>query len=651
MRQLLVIAVLLVPLSAQAQILQSGPIVSGHVIKSPASNVGNDAGGAANGPSGANATELGLTKPNGAPNGPPPFSVNDGPTDSTSGWHSLTVDINPTTGVIFDAEPHGAASPVNGYTFRLNGINYPFPGAGNGNAIMPTSPAITAGHQLKAGGSTTISDAGIQLGINVTDPTYGADPTGIADSTTALQAAFTAAATSLNRAVFFPSGTYRWTSALNASGITVSCQGNNNTFLLFDDTSGTADGMTIGHSTFNMDDCNYDRKQNGSAGALLHFTDSFWSSVYNNRFTGGHAWDIITVDSSAVEPNEIFVHDNITSTFLHDFVFLNSQNASFPVYDFHAHDNFSLSTGGNAMYEVAGYGQIELHGNTMGGAAYDVYIHTANAPSINVLSHISNNDLDVATTTSLYVSNQNDLQVTDNIIGGITLVNIGGAVFTGNQAACGSNTCPMLLQGVASLDFTGNRISGQNNPITIQPAGSTKSQDLHFDGNTWNYGTGSFLTFSGGAPAASNIRVSQMLEGAETLATFTTAPTNFRNMGDTGGPATPPTITTCTGVGATGTCAMATNSTAQRGTISINTAGNGEAGTGTITMLYNSIVGPTFSTCQLTPQNSSGFWSGPVSLIQQGTNTTSMTFIWVNAGSTPLTDAVQYNVEYACQGM
>ena len=485
--------------------------------------------------------------------------------------------------------------------------------------------------------------------INVRD--YGATGDGVADDTVALKAAIVAAQANPYRALLVPSGTYRFTDTLAVSSVSINCQGPNNTFLVFDDVSGTKDGMTIGQASFNMSGCNYDRKQNGTGGALFHFTDSYFSSIYNNRFDGPRAYNVITVDSAAVMPNTIFVHDNIVHNFVNDFVFLNSQNPSFPVNDFHAYNNFS-SSAGRAHYEVAGFGQIELHGNTMTGrSAYDVYINTLSGSTLCCgLSNFEDNDFDTATVRSLYVNNQGGLLLAGNILGAVSLIAVQGAVITGNEWSCGSTGCDILIKGSNAIIFSGNSISGQNNPITIQPNGLTPSIDLNFAGNTWLYGSGSFLTFSGVAPAAHNVTVLQALQGGETLATFTTPPTNFRNLGSTSGPDAPPTIAACTGVGAAGSCVLSPGATNEVGTVSLNTAGRGEGATGIVTIAYSAAVGPLGSTCTLTPQNSSGFWLAPVSVIQDGTTPRSMQFHWVNGRNAALSDGVQYNIEYTCRG-
>ncbi len=370
--------------------------------------------------------------------------------------------------------------------------------------------------------------------------TYGAQGDGIFDNTTAFQNAFNVAATNL-QAVFIPSGTWRFTGTLHAGNITILCQGNNNTFLVFDDGSTVGDGIQVGHSSFNMSGCNYDRKQAGTAGALLHLTDSYQVSVFNNEFPGPNAFNVVTIDSATHEPNTISVHDNLASNWINDFAFLNSQNASYPVYTDYFENN-KLTSAGHAFYELAGYGQINVTGGfATGGPTYSLYIHTVFDPSVNTLSYIKNVDFDNGL---MSISNFNGIHLVGNRIGSpITLVNDTGVEFMSNYMPCGSNTCPILMQGVVGLDWAANSITGQNNPITIEPNGGTASQDLNFSGS-WRYGTGSFLTFSG-SPVADNVKASVVLQGAETLANFGSQPTNFRNSGDSSGPSAPPTVECC----------------------------------------------------------------------------------------------------------
>ncbi len=66
----------------------------------------------------------------------------------------------------------------------------------------------------KMSGAQTFAQTSLGI-INITDPLYAADPTGAIDSSAAVTAAFTAAA---GRIVYFPTGTYKTTSATAISG-------------------------------------------------------------------------------------------------------------------------------------------------------------------------------------------------------------------------------------------------------------------------------------------------------------------------------------------------------------------------------------------------------------------------------------------------
>jgi len=509
-----------------------------------------------------------------------------------------------------------------------------------------------------------LADGGAQLGTNVT--ALGADPTGVNDSTTAIRNAITQALTTAQPSIFFPSGTYRFTDTITPGGsISVVCQGNNSTSLIFDDASGVKDGIKVGDFSFNFRGCNYVRKQAGTSGALIHLTDSNWVSIDHNRFdvnsdTCAHSpcplnWDVIFIDSAVVAPFEIAIHDNYYGNPIHDFVFSNSQHVLLPMYDLHIYHNYGFSNG-NAHYEMQGYGQFDLHDNAMCcGTLYDVYMNMASPinTSVNALSRFAGNDFDTVRGggTSVYIAHSNGMHFENNNVGAVTLLDDPGTMFNNNQAICGGS-CPWLIQGMVGGQFNNNRIHGSNNPITIQPNGAQQSQSLSFQNNEWLFSTGSFLTFNGGTPAADDIRVdgTHMAGNNEILATFTNAPTNWRATGDTSSQGVAVTFNTCTGVGATGTCnTFSPVGTMEAGAIVINTAGGGEAATGIIKMTYPGPLGPNGSVCNLTPQNGSGIWQDAMTLYQDGTTATSMQLHWSNNG-VALTDAKQYNIEFACRG-
>lgn len=74
---------------------------------------------------------------------------------------------------------------------------------------------------------------------------YGADTTGVTDSTTAIQSAITAATNAGSGTVFFPSGTYKISSALTIGVSSISLVGNGPSSTILSQTSTTANGITI----------------------------------------------------------------------------------------------------------------------------------------------------------------------------------------------------------------------------------------------------------------------------------------------------------------------------------------------------------------------------------------------------------------------
>ena len=157
----LTVGMLLAATSAQAQISQQGPTTPGHVLQSGGQNVAKDGGGAANAASGANITELGIVKPIGQANGAAPFSISDAPIDvSSGGWHTFSVDVNPTTGLLLDFEAFGSALalPMN---IKLNGVVYPFPGTGSGTVTSVTCGAGLSGGTITGVGTCLIPGGGV----------------------------------------------------------------------------------------------------------------------------------------------------------------------------------------------------------------------------------------------------------------------------------------------------------------------------------------------------------------------------------------------------------------------------------------------------------------------------------------------------------
>ena len=118
--------------------------------------------------------------------------------------------------------------------------------------------------------------------LNVKDPTFGAIGDGVADDTTAIQAAITAAST-LGKIIFLPPGTYKVSAALTITSNNVSIYGSGNSSII-SCSSTTADVFTIGNNVSEI--------------SGLNFRDfTIWSSVvksagyaFNNRIVTDSNW-------------------------------------------------------------------------------------------------------------------------------------------------------------------------------------------------------------------------------------------------------------------------------------------------------------------------------------------------------------------------
>ncbi len=125
----------LFPSLAFAQIQPSGNFTPGHAIKSlnTKGTAAGDAGGANGGPPGVGLTELGIT------NTGLPFCINSGPT--TLPYYQICMGASSQGGGLIAYEAKNGA-PQLPLSVDVNGTLYPFPGAGNGNVIGPTTTVI-----------------------------------------------------------------------------------------------------------------------------------------------------------------------------------------------------------------------------------------------------------------------------------------------------------------------------------------------------------------------------------------------------------------------------------------------------------------------------------------------------------------------------
>ena len=159
--------VLVSPLAfGQGGILQGGPATPGHSLMFLQNGIAQDGGSAAGGGVGVGLSEL--LQVSRAP-GTGPFATHncfyDAAITNSAGYHYICFDPNALGGGLIAYGAGGAASTLP-LSISVNGVLYPFPGAGTGNVIGPTSPYPTTGDVAAWNGGTTLADSGV-LAANI----------------------------------------------------------------------------------------------------------------------------------------------------------------------------------------------------------------------------------------------------------------------------------------------------------------------------------------------------------------------------------------------------------------------------------------------------------------------------------------------------
>jgi hypothetical protein len=166
---------LLMPSLAYPQgsaVYQNGNVVPGHLAKWFTTGRIGDAGGLTGDSSGLGLAPFAITDNNGLG-----LCLNSGPTTAAFRQFCLGHDSN---GDALMSVDQGALN------VKIGNQTYPFPGAGNGNMVAPTSPAPTAGNVVLWNGGTTTKDGGaIRLG-----PTAYGCSTAASDNTACLKTFF-----------------------------------------------------------------------------------------------------------------------------------------------------------------------------------------------------------------------------------------------------------------------------------------------------------------------------------------------------------------------------------------------------------------------------------------------------------------------------
>ena len=132
-------AILLFSSTAYAQSpLWSGQYVPGHAVQQAVAGVLSDAGSSI----GSSTKGVGYLTELGITNTGTPFCINDALINAVGGYHQFCLASSATvggnTGAFLTYNAYGGAANQPIY-FSLNGVNYQFPGAGNGDVLGPAS--------------------------------------------------------------------------------------------------------------------------------------------------------------------------------------------------------------------------------------------------------------------------------------------------------------------------------------------------------------------------------------------------------------------------------------------------------------------------------------------------------------------------------
>lgn len=178
------------PAAAFGQASPTGTFTPGHALiaTTPSGSPYADGGGAAGSSLFGKGylTELGITASG------TPFCINDALTSGP--YHQFCLGSLALGGGLISYNAYKGASAL-GLQINVNGVNYPFPGAGNGNVTGPTSPAATGGNVAEWNGGTALKDSALPVtNLGVFYAQYGVSATNTAaQNTTAQTAAATAA--------------------------------------------------------------------------------------------------------------------------------------------------------------------------------------------------------------------------------------------------------------------------------------------------------------------------------------------------------------------------------------------------------------------------------------------------------------------------
>lgn len=170
-------------------------------------------------------------------------------------------------------------------------------------------------------------------------------------------------------------------------------------------------------------------------------------------------------------------------------------------------------------------------------------------------------------------------------------------------------------------------IGGGDADTQINGRGATGDVDF-------NVNHGRAVSFFGGGAAAT--------AGISANGTATVTHINGRTT------ATAPSIGSCTGLGTTGTCTLATGSTDMVGAIVLTPGGTGIVAAGSFTLTFGITYGTNDSTCTFQLHNGTGSWNARASIIKTDTSSTANIVAGWDDNAVNLGSGLTFEIDYIC---
>lgn len=244
-----------------------------------------------------------------------------------------------------------------------------------------------------------------------------------------------------------------------------------------------------------------------SGPALLRLQDTYFGTIQHNTFAGSNSWDQIRIEGLANNPSQIHLRDNQIFSANHDNIFIYGPAGGAMPGDIWIDNNY---------IQLAKYAGVEIRGYTNGifetlnGIYNNNYGNYWDADSATTISSskIRANDIDTNVAGDYYFG-LNESHYQQNWHSGTgplvctSCVNIQG---DGNHFTTSSTA--LYLNGSGAINFNANHFTGGTGPIFLAPYKGIQTNQISLVGNSWSFGGGYFLNWSG---TPSNVTVGVVL--------------------------------------------------------------------------------------------------------------------------------------------